>query len=541
MLEGVWPSFTPPFSSLNISILGDMELAQRFFERFSGLERAHGQYRLNGQVSGKGKKEGHANTVREPLTVTHWERHLKGTLGIGIVPIREDNTCRWGAIDIDEYTGSLEELSDQVARMEIPLILCRSKSGGPHLYLFLSDDVPAELVRGKLMEWAVALGYSGVEVFPKQVSLAGENDVGNWINMPYFGDESEDGSLRFAIMGGKRLTAEQFLDLADMMAMDYDSLSEFKVTQPEEFGDMWEESPPCLQSLAMRGFGEGSRNNALFDIGVYLRKRYGDDGWEDLLDEYNQKYMDPPLGHKEVTSVARSVKRKTYEYRCGEQPICGACNKQICRTRQFGVGTVDGDPGVVLGTLVKLETEPPYWIWDVDGARLELSTSELKDQNRFHTKVIEVLNKWPTLVKPKQWAEIVRQKLQSVEIVDVPPDATQEGQMWALLEQYCTGKQGARTREEMLPPLYKPWTPREVSDVSEESYLGRTFFSAVHFKQYLEQNRLRVTERQLWSWLRNRGAEHHGFNIRGRFINVWSVPSFATMNEDFAVPKMEPM
>lgn len=502
-----------------------MNLAERFYERFTGLRRAHGQYRLNGQVSGKGKKEGHAFTVREGLSVEHWKQHLSGELGIGVVPIRDDNTCRFGALDIDEYTGDLEQLAEQVNQLDLPLVLCRSKSGGPHLYLFLNEDVSAEIVRGKLMEWAVALGYSGVEVFPKQVSLAGENDVGNWINMPYFGGGETE---RYAIVNGKHLSPEQFLDLTDMLAIGEEGLVNFQVSQPEEFNDLWEEAPPCLQSLAMRGFGEGSRNNALFNVAVYLRKRFGDEDWEERVDEYNQEFMDPPLGHKEVSSVVRSAKRKSYEYRCNDQPIVSACNKQICRTRKCGVGSVDGDPGVVFGTLVKLETEPPMWIWDVDGARIELSTTELKDQGRFHTKCMDTLNKWPVKIKPKQWSELVREKLLGVEVIEVPPDATLQGQVWSLLEQYCTGKQMARTREEMLPPMYKPW----VED-------GRVFFSGVHFKKYLEQERIRISERQLWSWLRDKDADHHFFNIKGRGINVWSIPAFEGQAEDFDVPRLD--
>ena len=64
------------------------------------------------------------------------------------------------------------------------------------MYLFCSEPVSAMTMRGKLMEWSVALGYSGVEVFPKQISLAGPKDIGNWINLPYF---NGDHTVRYAI------------------------------------------------------------------------------------------------------------------------------------------------------------------------------------------------------------------------------------------------------------------------------------------------------------------------------------------------------
>jgi hypothetical protein len=506
-------------------------LATRFNDRFRGLERAHGEYKERGTPKNGGKQQGAAQTVREPPTVELWEKHLAGELGIGIVPIRDDGTCFFGAVDVDEYTGNLADLSKQLVEMELPLILCRSKSGGAHMYLFCRESIPAELVRRKLMDWAVALGYGGVEVFPKQTRLAGENDFGNWINMPYF---VQGDTARYAIYNGKKLSAEEFLDLADLMAVDTDALTEKSAPISKAVQEFFEDAPPCLQSLAQRGFGEGSRNNGLFNIGVYLRKRFGDDFWEEHLDQYNQRFMDPPLGHKEVSALVKSLKRKEYFYKCNDAPINMVCNKQICLTRKFGVGTADGDPGVVFGTLVKLETSPPMWIWDVDGARIELTTAELKDQNRFHSRAIEELNKWPLLMKPKAWSELIRDKLQNVEVQEVPPEAKPEGQMWFLLEDFCTGKAQARNREELM--MGKPWTPK--LDEPVEELRGRTFFSGVKFKQYLEQNRLRVDERTLWMWLRKRGALPKFFNIKGKGINCWSIPSFHEQDEDYEVPTL---
>lgn len=499
-----------------------MNRAEKFHDLFAGLGRAHGQFRERG-TDGGDKVEGQAQTVREPATVALWEKHLAGKLGIGIVPVRDDATARFGAIDIDSYDLDLEKLAKDVEERELPLIVCRSKSGGGHLFLFMKEGAPAELVRNKLMEWAVALGHSGVEVFPKQVSLASRNDIGNWINMPYYGgDETE----RYAIYGGERLGVDEFIKLAEMMAQTADSLEEITAPVPEVVRGMFPDAPPCLQSLASTGFEKGSRNNGLFNVGVYLRKRYGDEEWEKELDKYNQKFMDPPLGHKEVAQIVRSVNRKKYEYMCEEQPIASVCNRQICLTRKFGVGGGDGDPGVVFGDIVKIDSDPPVWIWDVDGARMELTTAELKDQGRFHTRAMEVLNKWPHMLKPKQWATLIREKLTNAEIIEAPPDASPEGQLWMYLEEYCTGRAQARSRDELLQN--KPWT--------EE---GRVYFNAPHFKNFLEQNRIRITSQKMWAWLRKSGAEHHFFNIKGRGINCWSVPAFSEQSEDFDIPSIE--
>ena len=78
-------------------------IAEQFFELFQGSEIAHGTF-VVGQSNGQVKQQGTASVVRLPTTVEHWEDHLSGGTGLGIIPIRTDNTCYWGAIDIDDYT-----------------------------------------------------------------------------------------------------------------------------------------------------------------------------------------------------------------------------------------------------------------------------------------------------------------------------------------------------------------------------------------------------------------------------------------------------
>lgn len=519
---------------------GKASPAQRFFERFRGLERAHGHYRPDSNEQVEGKNKGFAETPKTAVTIPLWEGHLSGIYGVGIVPIRDDGTCVWGAIDIDiDKRPDLTVLAKEVHRLQLPVIVCRSKSGGAHLYLFTSEPAPAQLVRGKLMEWAVALGYSGVEVFPKQTRLAGVRDVGNWINMPYFGGER---TVRYAVdSAGSPLSVDQFLDVADMLACSMSELEDIGMPTDMTFGDSLAEAPPCLQCIAgTGGAGEGNRNKMLFNIGVYLRKRHGDT-WDQHFDAYNTApYVDTALPSKEMQGLVKSINRKNYEYTCNESPIAQVCSRQICLTRKFGIGTGDNDPGVVFGTLVKVTTSPPIWIWDVDGERLELTTEQLKDQSRFHTVCIDTLNKWPRLVKPQEWATLIRQKLENVEIIEAPPDAHPDGQMWAHLQNYTTGRAKAKTRDELIND--KPWTPTP-DDVehyqNDQIKAGRVYFRSGHFKQYLEQQRMTgITERRLWGWLRTRGAEHHELNINGKFINVWSVPAFKEQDIPHLVPRL---
>lgn len=505
-------------------------VAERFFHLFQGLDRAHGAYVIaqGAKPNAKGKLEGAAKTEHVGPSVELWELHLDGKRGLGIVPIMDNNCCHWGAIDIDVYDGlDHVQLEKEVRSLKLPLHVCRTKSGGAHLYLFMREEAPATLVREKLMQWAVALGFSGVEVFPKQTRLASKNDNGNWINMPYFDGRSPYGT-RYCIRDGKAIAdPENFLLVAEGTALSVAELTDIGVPTDQQIDELLLEAPPCLQSLAKRGFPAGTRNNALFNMAVYLRKRYEDD-WQQYLDRLNQRFMDPPLGHKEVAQIVKSVNKKTYNYRCADQPIASACNRQICLTREFGVGGGSDDPGVTFGQLIKLETAPPIWIWDVDGARIELTTPQLMDQGRFQARAIEELNKWPNHIKPSKWLELVRGKLEQVQLVPVPLDATLEGQVWLHLERFCTGKAQARSRDELL--MGKPWTDPDG---------GRTYFCSSDFLDYLQRHRVgKIEERKLFSWFRKGGMEHHSFNLKGRFINCWSIPKFVSQIEEFDTPRL---
>lgn len=494
--------------------------AEVLFELFKGLDRARGRFDLAAKSRGK-KVEGKAALVKEGPTVGSWEAHLAGEVGLGIVPIRDDGTCRFGAIDIDVYEGlDHAEVAARIKELKFPLVPCRSKSGGVHLYLFACEDVPAALLRNKLMEMAVALGYAGVEVFPKQSALAGSRDFGNWINMPYFNAAA---TQRWAIgPAGGQLELGQFLQLAKKLSVTAAALEQFEPNADDYFPD----GPPCLQALATRGFPEGSRNNALYNMAVYLRKRHGEAGWDGSLDELNQRFVRPALGHQEVAGVAKSVRKKAYEYKCKEQPICQACNREICLTREFGIRGAKNDPGVHFGELIKIPTDPPFYLWDVNGERLELRSEELMDQRRFHKVSFERLNVWPTMVRPDLWQKLVREKLEAMGISDAPDEASRRGHLWSLLEDFFSSRPGGLSRDELL--MKKPWTEH-----------GYTFFRLTDFMQFLQQQGIRTfNEQDLWLALREKGARHGRWNIKGKEIKWWALPQFPE-GESLDVPKID--
>ena len=137
-------------------------MIESFKEIFTGLERAHGVTKV-GQSNGDGTKvQGKSFIKREPVTDELWRKHLQGTDSLGIIPINDDNVCKWGCIDIDSYAGfDHKKLVNKIISLQLPLVVCRSKSGGAHVFLFTKDYVSASLMQDKLNEIRSVLGYGG--------------------------------------------------------------------------------------------------------------------------------------------------------------------------------------------------------------------------------------------------------------------------------------------------------------------------------------------------------------------------------------------
>ena len=120
--------------------------------------------------------------------------HLSGNFGVGICPVASSGSCHFGVIDIDYYKPSIKRVLAFIREYQLPLLPFRSKSGGLHLYIFLSKSVSAKKLRELLNKIIVVFsleefyGKGKVEVFPKQDTVK-EGGFGNAITLPYFNAE----------------------------------------------------------------------------------------------------------------------------------------------------------------------------------------------------------------------------------------------------------------------------------------------------------------------------------------------------------------
>ena len=127
---------------------------------------------------------------------------------------------------------------------------CVSKSGGLHLFLFLSEGAPAADVRDALRRAAEALGVGECEIFPKQDDLRADG-TGNWMIMPYFGG-TYGGKLRLQRglkKTGAEMTLAEFLTAAES---ERTTLADLRSLLPAT-----SELPPEVARAASEHVGKG--------------------------------------------------------------------------------------------------------------------------------------------------------------------------------------------------------------------------------------------------------------------------------------------
>jgi hypothetical protein len=497
----------------------------RFKAIFSGLDIAYGTYKIESS-RGDGKQAGKAVVVRKPPTDDLWSKHLEGVEpSLGIIPIRADNTCIWGCIDIDQYPLDHAGLIKKIRSLELPMVVCRSKSGGAHVFLFVKDPIPASEMQRFLKAAAALLGEAGREIFPKQSEiLVDRGDTGNFLNLPYFGS---DQTMRYAIKDdGTAATLEEFYGLYDQWVQPTDL--QFP-EQPKQADHPIKDGPPCLQALCAQGVPEGTRNNALFNIGIYLKKVHPVN-WDNALSEHNFKYVAPPLPNNELQIIIKQLHKKDYRYKCKDAPLNSFCNSGLCRTRKHGIGA-HGPDAPQMSSLSKYNSDPPLWFLDINGKRIELDTESLFAQAAFQKACVEKINLLPPTLRKQDWEQLLnallKEMVETEQITEASEDTSITGRFNDLLEEFCTHLQQAMDRDEIL--MGRPWTDEEEA---------KTYFRMKDLEAHLVRNNFKgMTAPKMAQRIRDLGGEPISLFLKNRAARCWRIPRFDRQDAPFATPE----
>ena len=267
------------------------ESAKIFKSLFTGLQRGYGILH----------DDNHRYVKGQPTTELY-QQHLEGKISLGIIPITDKSSCKFGAIDIDDHKkGGIKKdfdyntLLKKIKFLKLPVTVFKSKSGGAHCYLFLDKFYPAIDVRHIMKKFAYALGCSrDIEVYPKQEKLK-PSDNGNFINLPYKG-----GNTRVLLdFEGKELNTSEAMLYASKRVTNESNWSKFKLLDHGKSQD---------------------RNNRTFAATAFIKKHYGD--WEDQVVEYNKIFNNPPLEEKELfqTVISSNEKKDYFDTELEEAP-----------------------------------------------------------------------------------------------------------------------------------------------------------------------------------------------------------------------------
>lgn len=537
---------------------------QRFARLFRGYSKRYGRYTLSGVKSEKGKMEGSAKTVDVEITEDDYGAHIAGSYGIGIVPLCEDGIVHFGAIDVDDYSD-VDHFDFAIRVKDEPVVVTRSKSNGVHIWLFSEEGVPALVAINYLKGLAAQLGVGGSEIFPKQAERASNEDVGNWINLPYFGGqrtavilEAVDGALVEADP-----TIDNFLKLAELCASaDEGYLVQRTATEDSQRDGMdspgmWKDGPPCLQRLfaglpekrtsIKRRFDDGEitqeqydkqmaatlpkltefRNNGFYNLAVYLKRREQLDG---PLDQPGRERLftemkaiqaawmastgNSGLDDQELRTLAKQGAADKWSYKCKEQPIVDFCNRRLCLRRKFGIGAATAEPALEISGFTRIDTDPPLWAFNVgeDQRRVTCTTDDLLNQRAFRVRIANTaFQVWPAMGEGKVLDEM-NGFMKSAAVVAGPSDTGQLDRIVIALLEYFERRKLEKTGGEKDSRIFDGHTL--LSDKGETAWIMLR-----PFERYLRHEfpDVKMSATQLGATLVHEcGAQNYATTIGGR-------------------------
>jgi hypothetical protein len=415
-------------------------LAEKFQALFQGNQDCYGRSELTGEVDEEGKHVARSWLEKQPTTKEVWEAHLKGDVPIGQVPIRSDGTIVWAALDVDVYKDGINVAGflERIEALNLPIMLCRSKSGGAHALIFFQEPVPVTAVRPKLQEIATFFEIGGCEIFPKQdrigTSENGDVRYGNWLNMPYDGPAS----LRFCYKTAEKgYTPSEFIDQADTIKTTLDDFLAIQFSQPPQ---TLEGGPPCLNYLVQNKMNMvGGRNTLLFNLATFFKKRDPEatnEAMKTFVADWNLRFEKPLTEDELRKTIFKSQSKRGHHYQCGINLLKQHCNSDICKNCIYGI---DGDENAFdpnNKSLIQLQTDPPLYFIDYKKKQLRLTRDEFWSYEQVRKAAMEQARHIPPKMDQEHWLNLVQGYLESVTVVEMPPETTATGQIVDILQHW---------------------------------------------------------------------------------------------------------
>lgn len=371
---------------------------------FEGNNTFYGKTVLTGKHRADGKAEVICTTESAPLLRECYKNHLEGKIGLGVCPIKQDNTVSFGAIDVDTYDGGVIELAKSIDKLGLPLCPCLSKSGGLHIYAFFAEGTTAKAAIEVLSSIKILLGLPPkTEVFPKQAKLTNK---GNWINLPYFGAAN---SSRVLLVNGEPMPL--FSQALYQFQNSVMNIKQWKAALDLPLSD----APPCLQSLYYVPV-QSNRNIYLFNLATYYKAK--GDKWQEEVLEANAALPNPLTEEEIEKTIFNSHNQHTYAYQCDQSPLCDRCDKAVCAKRKYGATSKDL-PDINYGQMYMVTSIPPRYYWEINGQTFNFENAgTLRKYSAFQEQCADQLGFFPHSMKQDKWLDILNLALSHVQKTD---------------------------------------------------------------------------------------------------------------------------
>lgn len=172
---------------------------EKFMLLFGGRTDAHGTW------EGGSKKS--------PVSYETFAKHLCGEELIGIYPLTDGSSVRWGCSDIDvDDLDAARNLQTALRVKSVPSYVEKTARGF-HVWVFANDWIPAPIMRRAFLSAHEVIGLPPKEVNPKQEEA---NGLGNYVRLPYPGGIDKMPENRYMLFDrdDEPMTLKQFIDSA---------------------------------------------------------------------------------------------------------------------------------------------------------------------------------------------------------------------------------------------------------------------------------------------------------------------------------------
>ena len=346
------------------------------------------------------------------------------------------------------------------------------------------------------------------EVFPKQANLK-TGQAGSFINLTYY---NQSKTKQYMIGPEKKSKSlEEAIAIIEDNLFSESKLNEFLENLPLN------DAPPCLQSIYLKG-STSSRNEYLFSMAGFLKTKYGDD-FEFKITDINNA-LDNPIDVKRLmNTIISSHIKKTYPYKCSQEPILSLCNKSVCKTREYGIGGIEISE-LSFEEFTQVQTDPPYYEWIINEKTLTFfSEADIIMQGKFRELCFRQLHILPLRLKDTTWTNIVNSALKNVQIkeIDSAEDMSPGGMLLTHLYEFLEQRTLAENKEQiMIDRVYKD---KQINAYVFKSKNLITFL--LYQKQFREFRTVEVQNR-----LRKLGgkSERYYINTKYKTARVWTLP-----------------